>query len=76
MLTPCPFCPRPHLQGFVVGFKGSKIFCLHYVSMQVREPQERACSVGNLRAAQASALYACRCVSAYSITGTSTSNPP
>eukprot|EP00873_Tetraselmis_striata_P015075 jgi/Tetstr1/435339/TSEL_024257.t1 len=22
------------LQGFVVGFKGSKIFCLHYVSMQ------------------------------------------
>lgn len=27
----------PHVQklpGFVVGFKGSKIFCLHYVSMQ------------------------------------------
>jgi len=27
----------PHmqkLQGFVVGFKGSKIFCLHYISMQ------------------------------------------
>jgi intraflagellar transport protein 122 len=23
------------LQGFVVGFKGSKIFCLHYLSMQV-----------------------------------------
>ena len=22
------------LQGFVVGFKGSKIFCLHYVCMQ------------------------------------------
>ena len=22
------------LQGFVVGFKGSKIFCLHYVNMQ------------------------------------------
>lgn len=28
--------PTPHPQGFVVGFKGSKIFCLHYVSMQVR----------------------------------------
>ena len=22
------------MQGFVVGFKSSKVFCLHYVSMQ------------------------------------------
>jgi len=36
----------PHsqkLQGFVVGFKGSKIFCLHYVSMQTIDvPQSSA----------------------------------
>ena len=26
---------QQRLQGFVVGFNGSKIFCLHYVAMQV-----------------------------------------
>lgn len=31
------------LQGFVVGFKGSKIFCLHYVSMQTIDvPQSQS----------------------------------
>lgn len=25
---------KQSLPGFVVGFKGSKIFCLHYLSMQ------------------------------------------
>ncbi|XRB06728.1 intraflagellar transport protein 122 [Pycnococcus provasolii] len=30
-----PFAPHlQRLQGFVVGFKGSKVFCLHYVCMQ------------------------------------------
>ncbi|CEM25386.1 unnamed protein product [Vitrella brassicaformis CCMP3155] len=35
----------PHtqkLQGFVVGFKGSKIFCLHYVSMQTIDVPQSA----------------------------------
>jgi len=32
-----PFPPHQQkLQGFVVGLKGNKVFCLHYVSMQVR----------------------------------------
>ncbi|MEW5316653.1 MAG: hypothetical protein WDW38_008010 [Sanguina aurantia] len=30
------------LQGFVVGFKGSKIFCLHYVSMQTIDVPQSA----------------------------------
>lgn len=35
----------PHmqkLQGFVVGFKGSKIFCLHYISMQTIDVPQSA----------------------------------
>ncbi|CAD7929537.1 unnamed protein product [Amoebophrya sp. A120] len=35
----------PHVQklpGFVVGFKGSKIFCLHYVSMQTVDVPQSA----------------------------------
>ena len=30
------------LQGFVVGFKGSKIFCLHYISMQTIDVPQSA----------------------------------
>ncbi|KAK9811224.1 hypothetical protein WJX72_000251 [[Myrmecia] bisecta] len=30
------------LQGFVVGFKGSKIFCLHYISMQTLDVPQSA----------------------------------
>jgi intraflagellar transport protein 122 len=30
------------LQGFVVGFKGSKIFCLHYLSMQTIDVPQSA----------------------------------
>jgi intraflagellar transport protein 122 len=30
------------LQGFVVGFKGSKIFCLHYVCMQTIDVPQSA----------------------------------
>eukprot|EP00899_Mesostigma_viride_P007013 jgi/Mesvir1/16312/Mv12764-RA.1 len=30
------------LQGFVVGFKGSKVFCLHYVSMQTIDVPQSA----------------------------------
>ncbi len=26
---------RQKLQGYVVGFQGSKVFCLHHLSMQV-----------------------------------------
>ena len=30
------------LQGFVVGFKGSKIFCLHFVAMQTIDVPQSA----------------------------------
>uniref|UniRef100_A0A7S3GCF1 Intraflagellar transport protein 122 homolog n=1 Tax=Palpitomonas bilix TaxID=652834 RepID=A0A7S3GCF1_9EUKA len=30
------------LQGFVVGFKGSRIFCLHFVTMQTKEVPQSA----------------------------------
>lgn len=30
------------MQGFVVGFKGSKVFCLHYVSMQTIDVPQSA----------------------------------
>lgn len=30
------------LQGFVVGFNGSKIFCLHYVAMQTIDVPQSA----------------------------------
>jgi intraflagellar transport protein 122 len=39
------------LQGFVVGFKGSKIFCLHYISMQTIDVPQ---SVSMYRCATAS----------------------
>jgi len=33
---------KQSLQGFVVGFKGSKIFCLHYLSMQTIDVPQSA----------------------------------
>ncbi len=33
---------QQRLQGFVVGFKGSKVFCLHYVSMQTIDVPQSA----------------------------------
>ena len=41
-------CPR--LQGFVVGFKGSQVFCLHYNSMQALEVPQSASMQGYLAA--------------------------
>eukprot|EP01065_Artemidia_motanka_P014262 TRINITY_DN1821_c0_g1_i1.p1 TRINITY_DN1821_c0_g1~~TRINITY_DN1821_c0_g1_i1.p1 ORF type:complete len:1247 (+),score=460.03 TRINITY_DN1821_c0_g1_i1:89-3829(+) len=35
-------CHQQRLQGFVVGFKGSKIFCLHYVAMQTIDVPQSA----------------------------------
>jgi intraflagellar transport protein 122 len=32
---------RQKLQGYVVGFQGSKIFCLHRLAMQVKEACNR-----------------------------------
>jgi len=39
-----------HLQGFVVGFKGSQVFCLHYNSMQALEVPQSASMQGYLAA--------------------------
>ncbi len=38
------------LQGFVVGFKGSQVFCLHYNSMQALEVPQSASMQGYLAA--------------------------
>jgi len=35
-------CHQQRLQGFVVGFKGSKIFCLHHVAMQTIDVPQSA----------------------------------
>eukprot|EP00439_Symbiodinium_sp_Y106_P036579 s2751_g4.t1 len=46
----------PHmqkLQGFVVGFKGSKIFCLHYISMQTIDDFDTAYRVACLGVTEA-----------------------
>ena len=39
-----------HVQGFVVGFKGSQVFCLHYNSMQALEVPQSASMQGYLAA--------------------------
>lgn len=38
------------MQGFVVGFKGSQVFCLHYNSMQALEVPQSASMQGYLAA--------------------------
>ena len=38
------------VQGFVVGFKGSQVFCLHYNSMQALEVPQSASMQGYLAA--------------------------
>lgn len=40
------------MQGFVVGFKGSQMFCLHYNSMQALEVPQSVSMQGYLAAEQ------------------------
>jgi hypothetical protein len=45
------------LQGFVVGFKGSQVFCLHYNSMQALEVPQSASMQGYLAAEDWQSAY-------------------
>ena len=53
---------KQKMQGFVVGFKSSKVFCLHYVSMQTLDiPQSSSlhnyvAKKGALQTAQSGSL--------------------
>jgi len=50
------------LQGFVVGFKGSKIFCLHYVCMQTIDVPQSASLYRYLELADFSTAYKVACL--------------
>ena len=50
------------LQGFVVGFKGSKIFCLHYVSMQTIDVPQSASLYRYLEQKNYDTAYAVACL--------------
>ncbi|CAD7973371.1 unnamed protein product [Amoebophrya sp. A25] len=55
----------PHVQklpGFVVGFKGSKIFCLHYVSMQTVDVPQSASLYRYLEKKQFDTAYKVACL--------------
>jgi intraflagellar transport protein 122 len=50
------------LQGFVVGFKGSKIFCLHYLSMQTIDVPQSASLYRYLEQKNFANAYAVACL--------------
>jgi len=50
------------LQGFVVGFKGSKIFCLHYLSMQTIDVPQSASLYRYLEQKDYEHAYAVACL--------------
>eukprot|EP00164_Ancoracysta_twista_P001588 GFYU01002082.1.p1 GENE.GFYU01002082.1~~GFYU01002082.1.p1 ORF type:complete len:1195 (-),score=419.63 GFYU01002082.1:77-3661(-) len=50
------------LQGFVVGFKGSKIFCLHYVAMQTIDVPQSASLYRYLEKKDFDNAYAIACL--------------
>ncbi|KAA6424241.1 MAG: intraflagellar transport protein [Trebouxia sp. A1-2] len=50
------------MQGFVVGFKGSQVFCLHYNSMQALEVPQSASMQGYLAAQDWQNAYKAACL--------------
>ncbi|KAL0031263.1 hypothetical protein WJX77_012099 [Trebouxia sp. C0004] len=50
------------MQGFVVGFKGSQVFCLHYNSMQALEVPQSASMQGYLAAEDWANAYKAACL--------------
>mmetsp|Transcript_24173 Transcript_24173/g.65451 ORF Transcript_24173/g.65451 Transcript_24173/m.65451 type:complete len:1251 (-) Transcript_24173:228-3980(-) len=53
---------QQNLQGFVVGFKGSKIFCLHYVEMKTIDVPQSASLYQYLEKRDFSAAYKVACL--------------
>jgi intraflagellar transport protein 122 len=53
---------RQKMQGFVVGFAGSKIFCLHYVAMQTIDVPQSASLYRYLEDKQFDQAYAVACL--------------
>lgn len=53
---------RQSLQGFVVGFRGSKIFCLHYLAMQTIDVPQSASLMRYLEIRDFKQAYAVACL--------------
>ena len=53
---------RQKLQGFVVGFKGSKVFCLHQVHMQTIDVPQSISMMRYLRQKDFDSAYATACL--------------
>lgn len=56
------------MQGFVVGFKGAQVFCLHYNSMQAIEVPQSASMQGYLAAEEWNSAYKVSTLSAVDMT--------
>lgn len=50
-------CWHAYVQGFVVGFRGAQVFCLHYNSMQAIEVPQSASMHGYLAAEDWDSAY-------------------